>query len=165
MQFAWNMMKVRPISPPCLLRLTLSSLTIVLSLQMMVLPRQDNTVICPILPQTLLATLHDGADRAAQAELSSSLLATSQELGQIVRSQELAIRGSSVNRLDQAMAVFLGTDTKISKPIQDKALQNGVEFVPVNFLNRNTAAATANDWVARKSQGLIREIVAPSKSC
>uniref|UniRef100_A0A240PKS0 Serpin domain-containing protein n=1 Tax=Anopheles christyi TaxID=43041 RepID=A0A240PKS0_9DIPT len=138
MQFAWNMMK------------------------MMVLPQQDNTVICPILPQTLLATLYDGADSGAKAELRSSLLATSQELGKLVRSQELAVRESNVNRLDQAMAIFLGTDTKLSKPIEDKALQDGVEFVKVNFLNRNAAAATANNWVAQKSQGLIREIVAPN---
>uniref|UniRef100_A0A240PK74 Serpin domain-containing protein n=1 Tax=Anopheles epiroticus TaxID=199890 RepID=A0A240PK74_9DIPT len=138
MQFAWNMMK------------------------MVVLPQQDNTVICPILPQTLLATLYDAADPIAKAEIRSSLIASSQELGKLVRSQALAVRESSVNKLDQAMAIFLGSDTKLNKQIEEKALQDGVEFVPVNFLNSNAAATTANNWVAQKSQGVIREIVAPT---
>lgn len=131
-------------------------------LQSVVLPQQENTAICPILPQTLLASLYEAADAGAKAELRSSLLASSQELGKLVRNQITATQQSGVNKLDHAMAIFLGADTIISKTIHENALQDGVEFLHINFLNRNAAAATANNWVAQKSRGTIREIVAPN---
>ncbi|XP_050079019.1 glia-derived nexin-like [Anopheles maculipalpis] len=138
MQFAWNLMKS------------------------VVLPKQENTVICPILPQTLLATLHDAADNVAKAELRSSVLASSRELGKLVRSQIIATQQSGVNKLDQAMAIFLGENTKISLPIEKNAREDGVEILQVNFQNRNAAAAAANNWVTKKSKGSIREIVGPN---
>ncbi|XP_053667502.1 antichymotrypsin-2-like [Anopheles marshallii] len=131
-------------------------------LQTMILPQQGNAVMCPILPQTLLASLDDAADDGAKTELRSSLLASSKELGKLVRNQISDTQQSGVNKLDQAMAIFLGTGTKISQPIQENALKDGVEFLRVNFMNRNDAAATANNWVSQKSRGNIREIVAPN---
>uniref|UniRef100_A0A182YGE3 Serpin domain-containing protein n=1 Tax=Anopheles stephensi TaxID=30069 RepID=A0A182YGE3_ANOST len=127
-----------------------------------VLPKHENTVLCPILPQTLLATLQDAADNVAKAELRSSVFASSRELGKLVRGQIIATQQSGVNKLDQAMAIFLGENTKISLPIEKNAREDGVDILQVNFQNRNAAAAVANDWVSQKSQGVIREIIAPS---
>ncbi|XP_053669731.1 leukocyte elastase inhibitor-like [Anopheles nili] len=138
MQFAWSLFKTT------------------------ILPQEGNAVICPILPQTLLASLYDAADNSAKYELRSSLMASSQDLQPLIRDQLMAANGSSVNTFDYAMAYFLGADAVISKDIHDKALQDGVSFQQVNFLNRNEAAATANRWVTEKTRGTIREIVAPN---
>lgn len=124
-----------------------------------VLPMQENVAICPLLPQTLLATLYDAADNMAKAELRSSVIATAPELSKLLRSQTTGTDRSTVNRLDHAMAMFLGVDAKISRTIHDKAVLGGVEFQRLNFLDRNAAAAKANHWVAEKSHGVIREIV------
>uniref|UniRef100_A0A182QDT7 Serpin domain-containing protein n=1 Tax=Anopheles farauti TaxID=69004 RepID=A0A182QDT7_9DIPT len=138
MQFAWNLMKTT------------------------VLPMRENIAICPLLPQTLLASLYDVADSAAKAELRSSVLASPQELSKLLRSQTTSNDRSTVNRLDHAMAMFLGVDTKINRSFNNKALQDGVDFKQVNFLNPNAAAAAANNWVTEKSRGTIREIVSPA---
>ncbi|XP_058116614.1 neuroserpin-like [Anopheles ziemanni] len=126
-----------------------------------VLPQQTNAAICPILPQTLLATLYDVADGGARMELLSALKATPQALQPIVQKQLLATNRSGVNELDYAMAYFIGADTKIQQDIYRRGVENGVSFQKVDFRKQNEAASIANRWVTDKTRGLIREIVAP----
>lgn len=126
-----------------------------------VLPQQTNAAICPILPQTLLASLYDVADGEARSELLAALKATPQVLQPIVQKQLLATNRSGVNELDYAMAYFVGADTKIKEDIYRRGLENGVSFQKVDFRKQNEAAGIANRWVAEKTRGLIREIVAP----
>lgn len=138
MEFAWSMLKNH------------------------VMQQQSNSALCPILPQTLLASLYDAADSDAKAELRATLQATSQELQPMIQNQLLATNRSAVNSLDYAMVYFLGKDTKIRNEIYRKALDDGVSFQTIDFRNRNEAANIANRWVSEKTRGVIREIVAPA---
>ncbi|XP_052868562.1 leukocyte elastase inhibitor-like [Anopheles cruzii] len=138
LQFAWNM------------------------LRSVVLPQSGNTVLCPILPQTLLANLYDVASPGARTELRSTLHASYEELQPLIRTQLTAAGRSLENQLDYAMIYFLGKDMLINQEFRDKSVRDGVAFQSLDFRNANTAAATANQWVMSKTRGAIREILSPA---
>lgn len=131
--------------------------------QAVVLPQAGNSVICPILPQTLLASLNDVASPQAKRELQSTLFASPEELKPLIKTQLEAVNRSTENQLDYAMTYIMGKDLIINGELREKAMQDGVEFQNVDFRNSQAAAATANQWVSTKTRGIIREILSPRK--
>ncbi|ETN64235.1 serine protease inhibitor [Anopheles darlingi] len=130
-------------------------------LKAVLLPQSGNSVICPILPQTLLASLNDVASPQARRELQSALFASPDELKPLIQTQLKAVNRSSENLLDYAMTYITGKDLTINREVREKAMQDGVEFQNVDFRNAQAAAATANQWVSTKTRGVIREILSP----
>uniref|UniRef100_A0A182J156 Serpin domain-containing protein n=1 Tax=Anopheles atroparvus TaxID=41427 RepID=A0A182J156_ANOAO len=121
----------------------------------------QNYVLSPVLVQSLLAYLTDGASNGTRGAMESVLQLTASDLNELKRLIEPSAErvDSSKNKLDIASQIFRSSRIELLRPYVQSLKNRKVPQQPMDFSNKENAAKTINDWVKQNTRGKILEAI------
>ncbi|XP_053667503.1 leukocyte elastase inhibitor-like [Anopheles marshallii] len=126
-------------------------------------PGDDSTnyIISPIMVQTLLSYLNDGASSATRQEMDSVLQLNMNDLHDIDRALKPHSEQGHVskNKLDTASQIFKSTTIELLPAFRQSLKRNQIPLDELDFTNRRFAAESINNWAKEKTRQRILEVI------
>ncbi|XP_052902391.1 leukocyte elastase inhibitor-like [Anopheles moucheti] len=121
----------------------------------------SNYIISPIMVQTLLSYLNDGASNATRLEMESVLQLNMNDLREIDRALKPHTEQGyiSKNKLDTASQIFKSTTIDLLPAFRQSLKRNQVPLEEMDFSNRKLAAESINNWAKEKTRQRILEVI------
>lgn len=121
----------------------------------------SNYIISPIMVQSLLSYLFDGASNATRLEMESVLQLNMNDLHDIERALTPQTDQEPItkNKLDSASQIFKSTTFELLPAFRDSLKNNHVPLSEMDFSNPRLASETINNWAREKTRQRIQEVV------
>uniref|UniRef100_A0A1I8JTD6 Serpin domain-containing protein n=2 Tax=Anopheles arabiensis TaxID=7173 RepID=A0A1I8JTD6_ANOAR len=121
----------------------------------------SNYIISPIMVQSLLSYLFDGASNATRLEMESVLQLNMNDLHDIERALTPQADQEPItkNKLDSASQIFKSTTFELLPAFRDSLKSNHVPLSEMDFSNPRLASETINNWAREKTRQRIQEVV------
>uniref|UniRef100_A0A240PKY2 Serpin domain-containing protein n=1 Tax=Anopheles epiroticus TaxID=199890 RepID=A0A240PKY2_9DIPT len=126
-------------------------------------PEDDtsNYIISPLMVQSLLSYLYDGASNATRLEMESVLQLNMNDLHDIDRALKPHSEQGPItkNKLDTASQIFKATTIELLPAFRESLKRNRVPLDEMDFSNPRLASQTINNWAKEKTRQRITEVV------
>lgn len=121
----------------------------------------QNYVLSPLLVQSLLSYLTDGASNETAEAMKSVLKLTDGDLNTLKQTLEPSAERftPTKNKLDFASRIFRSSRVELLESFQQTLNKKQVKVEEKDFSNQELAAKGINDWVSQQTRGKIQEIV------
>ncbi|XP_050081627.1 serpin B6-like [Anopheles aquasalis] len=121
----------------------------------------ENYILSPVMVQTLLSYLNDGASQATRQQMKTVLQLSMKDLKEIrgVLQPTSAAEHHSKYKLDVASQIFKSHEIELLDGFEDSLTRNKVPMQEIDFSNPHTAANEINSWVSRTTREKITSIV------
>uniref|UniRef100_A0A2M4BL25 Putative serine proteinase inhibitor n=1 Tax=Anopheles marajoara TaxID=58244 RepID=A0A2M4BL25_9DIPT len=121
----------------------------------------DNYILSPVMVQTLLSYLNDGASPATRQEMKTILQLSTNDLKEIrgVFQPTSAEAKQPKYKLDVASQIFKSPQIELLPGFQDSLNRNKVPLQEMDFTNPRIAAAEINHWVNITTREKITSII------
>uniref|UniRef100_A0A240PLR0 Serpin domain-containing protein n=1 Tax=Anopheles christyi TaxID=43041 RepID=A0A240PLR0_9DIPT len=121
----------------------------------------SNYIISPLMVQSLLSYLFDGASNATRLEMESVLQLNMNDLHDIERALTPHAEEGPItkNKLDTASQIFKSTTIELLPAFRESLKRNHVPLAEMDFTNPSLAAETINNWAREKTRQRILEVV------
>lgn len=127
------------------------------------LPNDDssNYILSPIMVQSLLSYLTDGASNDARQEMETVLQLNTNDLEDISQALQHSSSASHIYKykLDAASQIFKSSRINLLTDFQSSLKTKKIPLEEMDFSNRGLAAQNINDWVAQKTRQRILSVV------
>uniref|UniRef100_A0A182T9T6 Serpin domain-containing protein n=1 Tax=Anopheles maculatus TaxID=74869 RepID=A0A182T9T6_9DIPT len=121
----------------------------------------SNYIISPLMVQSLLSYLYDGASNATRLEMESVLRLNMNDLRDIDRAlkPQSGQEPLTKNKLDSASQIFKSTTIELLPAFRESLKRNRVPLEEMDFSNPRYAAETINNWAKQQTRERILEVV------
>lgn len=119
----------------------------------------QNFILSPVLVQSLLSYLTEGASNETQTVMETVLKLNGDDLNSLKRSLEPSEEAPTKNKLDVASQIFRSSRVELLNPFRQSLKDKKVTVDEIDFSNQELAAKKINDWVTQKTRGKITEAV------
>uniref|UniRef100_A0A2M4BMI3 Putative serine proteinase inhibitor n=1 Tax=Anopheles marajoara TaxID=58244 RepID=A0A2M4BMI3_9DIPT len=121
----------------------------------------DNYILSPVMVQTLLSYLNDGASHATRREMKTVLQLSMKDLKEIRGAfQPTSAEATQPKyKLDFASQIFKSPEIELLPGFQNSLDRNNVPIQEMDFSNKHVAANKINQWVSISTREKISSIV------
>ncbi|XP_058119390.1 serine protease inhibitor 42Dd-like [Anopheles ziemanni] len=121
----------------------------------------QNYILSPVLVQSLLSYLTEGASDETQTAMEAVLKLNSNDLENLKRSLEPSaeVQTPAKIKLDIASQIFRSSRVELLNPFRQSLKDKKVTVDEIDFSNQELAAKQINDWVTQKTRGKINGAV------
>ncbi|XP_035899613.1 serpin B6-like isoform X2 [Anopheles stephensi] len=121
----------------------------------------SNYIISPLMVQSLLSYLYDGASGATRQEMESVLQLNMNDLHDIDRALKPGSGQEPLtkNKLDSASQIFKSTTIELLPAFRESLKRNQVPLEEMDFSNPRLAAETINNWAKQKTRERILDVI------
>ncbi|XP_049530437.1 serpin B6-like [Anopheles darlingi] len=121
----------------------------------------DNYILSPVMVQTLLSYLNDGASEATRQEMKTILQLSTNDLKEIcgVFQPKSTAEEQPKYKLDVASQIFKSPQIELLPAFQDSLNRNKVPLQEMDFTNPRVAANEINHWVSITTREKITSII------
>ncbi|XP_053671675.1 leukocyte elastase inhibitor-like [Anopheles nili] len=119
-----------------------------------------NYIISPLMVQTLLSYLTEGASNVTRQEMETVLRLNTVDLADIARALGPAEYGDTPKyKLDIASQIYKSTNFELLPGFRESLKRNQAPLEEMDFSNKRKAVETINDWVKQQTREKILEVV------